>query len=764
MSNFSNHSCQADLFVPCIKIKRLTTASFKGLIQSFGAVKAPTNVYSIDAERGGRLELEAVNTMNMLRLLQIVLICVSKQVVEEAMPHASEEVWSYLDPQDRRRGPFSALKLHKWLKNGHLHRDFLCQHGPSRVWIPIWLLCTHYDSAAVASGALGGTTQNLLGEAVPMKRAVTLEHQKDPDSDVEMEDVAVQVLELRNDQVFSQALCTAADMDVDEESIPKPSVSLPDPAVHVAYYPESRVVPLPGGVIRHQSRWTATSAAGYASSSRTSAAGYASSSRTSAAGYASSSRTSAAGHASSSRTSAAGHASSSRTTIPSTGSAADDAGTVATPGRRQVVTAASPSSSVVEVITKGEAGIDLVAALSMLASVDTGDKGCQSRSLLSASEVIMPQLPSLGDGSRGEAAAAAGSWRLYLVLDTNLLLMSRSTLRLVEQIRLNYGPQSTASRAAAGDAEYQSDGSSSVGVVVGSLQAERAPFGHHHHHQQQRLLEVVVLVPWVVLQELDGLKGRGDGTGEVASMARAAIKVLRAGLDDNGRFFQGQSLQEYRDASQLYSDPLGGIISADDRILYCCLHFQDMLGCRVVNHKQNHSLGQQKHQKHLEGRKCRLVLLTNDNNLRNKADFSSVRCFDGSSIPLSSDPSLLLPYLLQLLGLSKQQLQQLQSMKAHHSGTAITAVQHAVQRHSPAAGVTPATSSSTGSCVGIEASLGSTVQQLVQQQYAGCHVVVRISHDGMDVDETVLDDSRAAAGEAPLQTQPSSSHHQYSTT
>jgi hypothetical protein len=65
---------------------------------------------------------------------------------------------------------------------------------------------------------------------------------------------------------------------------------------------------------------------------------------------------------------------------------------------------------------------------------------------------------------------------------------------------------------------------------------------------------------------------------------------------------------------------MGGITSADDRILYCCLHFQNILGSGDVMN-QGRSLPTASSQKQLAqsvGRKCCLVLLTNDINLRNK--------------------------------------------------------------------------------------------------------------------------------------------------
>ena len=66
---------------------------------------------------------------------------------------------------------------------------------------------------------------------------------------------------------------------------------------------------------------------------------------------------------------------------------------------------------------------------------------------------------------------------------------------------------------------------------------------------------------------------------------------------------RGQTLIEYREASKRYSDE-GGITSADDRILHCCLDFAERLGSAS--------------KPAAEGRLQRLILLSNDIMLRNK--------------------------------------------------------------------------------------------------------------------------------------------------
>ena len=66
---------------------------------------------------------------------------------------------------------------------------------------------------------------------------------------------------------------------------------------------------------------------------------------------------------------------------------------------------------------------------------------------------------------------------------------------------------------------------------------------------------------------------------------------------------RGQTLIEYREASKRYGAE-GGITSADDRILHCCMDFHERLGCAA--------------KPSAEGRLQRLILLSNDIMLRNK--------------------------------------------------------------------------------------------------------------------------------------------------
>eukprot|EP00064_Thunnus_orientalis_P016945 superscaffoldBa00003477_g17018 len=106
----------------------------------------------------------------------------------------------------------------------------------------------------------------------------------------------------------------------------------------------------------------------------------------------------------------------------------------------------------------------------------------------------------------------------------------------------------------------------------------------------------VVLIPWVVLQELDSLKkGRGL-TGSVAHLACPAISYIYDSLKSRDPYLWGQSMQQAAQSSNGLSTE-----NNDDRVLQCCLQYQTLYP------------------------ECALILCTNDKNLCSKALLSGVK-------------------------------------------------------------------------------------------------------------------------------------------
>ncbi|KAG2428632.1 hypothetical protein HXX76_011339 [Chlamydomonas incerta] len=201
------------------------------------------------------------------------------------------------------------------------------------------------------------------------------------------------------------------------------------------------------------------------------------------------------------------------------------------------------------------------------------------------------------DLAASAGAAAGPAPRLYLVLDTNVLLR-RDGMALLHTLRQRFAGPSAASAEAAGAGKG----------------AEAAAGG----------LSCVAVVPWTVLAELDGLKSapiraqlggaaaaaaRDEDDEEerpVAVAARSALSLLRSALEAGDRFFRGQSLAQFRAAAchPAAAIPLGAArITPDDRILQCALHLQDQLVTKSE----------------ASGRAHRVALLSNDNALCIKA-------------------------------------------------------------------------------------------------------------------------------------------------
>ncbi|XP_067368220.1 transcriptional protein SWT1 isoform X2 [Channa argus] len=113
----------------------------------------------------------------------------------------------------------------------------------------------------------------------------------------------------------------------------------------------------------------------------------------------------------------------------------------------------------------------------------------------------------------------------------------------------------------------------------------------------------VVLIPWVVLQELDFLKkGRGL-SGSVAHLATPAISYIHNSLKSREPYLWGQSMQQAAESS----DGLNAE-NNDDRVLQCCLQYQSLYPG------------------------CALILCTNDKNLCSKALFSGVRALSKNDL------------------------------------------------------------------------------------------------------------------------------------
>ncbi|XP_065124297.1 transcriptional protein SWT1 isoform X2 [Paramisgurnus dabryanus] len=111
-----------------------------------------------------------------------------------------------------------------------------------------------------------------------------------------------------------------------------------------------------------------------------------------------------------------------------------------------------------------------------------------------------------------------------------------------------------------------------------------------------------LLIPWVVLQELDYLKS-GKLSSKVEDKARPAVHYIYSCLKNQEPRLLGQSMQQ---ASQAVCGL--GVVNNDDRVLQCCLQYQDL---------------------YPDGA---LVLCTDDKNLCSKALLSGVKALSKADL------------------------------------------------------------------------------------------------------------------------------------
>lgn len=106
---------------------------------------------------------------------------------------------------------------------------------------------------------------------------------------------------------------------------------------------------------------------------------------------------------------------------------------------------------------------------------------------------------------------------------------------------------------------------------------------------------LVLIIPWVVVQELDRMKA-GKLLKHAQHKAIPAVHFINDSLRNQDRKLWGQSIQ-------LASQKLYGLSDEnnDDRVLKCCLQYQELFPCSLV------------------------ILCTDDRNLRNKGLISGVK-------------------------------------------------------------------------------------------------------------------------------------------
>ncbi|KAM7409731.1 hypothetical protein PAMA_001293 [Pampus argenteus] len=128
----------------------------------------------------------------------------------------------------------------------------------------------------------------------------------------------------------------------------------------------------------------------------------------------------------------------------------------------------------------------------------------------------------------------------------------------------------------------------------------------------------VVLIPWVVLQELDSLKQSRGLPGSVAHLACPAISYIYNSLKSRERYLWGQSMQQAAESNNDLNAE-----NNDDRVLQCCLQYQSLYP------------------------ECALILCTNDKNLCSKALLSGVKAHSKSDLEAEVGTSRYGPHLQQ---------------------------------------------------------------------------------------------------------------------
>ncbi|GAA5795930.1 hypothetical protein HPULCUR_001295 [Helicostylum pulchrum] len=118
---------------------------------------------------------------------------------------------------------------------------------------------------------------------------------------------------------------------------------------------------------------------------------------------------------------------------------------------------------------------------------------------------------------------------------------------------------------------------------------------------------LLIILPWVVIRELDGLKSMGARSDKDAQdipfHAREAMRFIELRLRKKSNSLRGQKMNEIFSKTMSQKN-----VKGDDRILDCCMYFQHMTGQKVT-------------------------LLSNDRNLCIKAMVHDIESISTESVP-----------------------------------------------------------------------------------------------------------------------------------
>ncbi|KAG0290590.1 RNA endoribonuclease [Linnemannia gamsii] len=202
------------------------------------------------------------------------------------------------------------------------------------------------------------------------------------------------------------------------------------------------------------------------------------------------------------------------------------------------------------------------------------------RQLINPGHMSSSSVGAWADGAATQHRSDDNDPNAAVILDTNILI---SHLNFFQSLVNSYGPLT--------DKTNSSRSGGRRGSMIGLEKSD----------------DVVFVVPWIVMQELDGLKGGGRAGSEidVSGKARLAIEFLRAELSKQSSTsrLRGQKMSELVAKAE----------ANDDKILDCCQYF------RIL---------------YPDPTKTRIILFTNDKNLSVKAMVHDVEVISRFTIQL----------------------------------------------------------------------------------------------------------------------------------
>ena len=157
-------------------------------------------------------------------------------------------------------------------------------------------------------------------------------------------------------------------------------------------------------------------------------------------------------------------------------------------------------------------------------------------------------------------------------------ITEKEIIDTLHEIRRDFSTKTTFHPIASSTEKFKSISSAALHVVIDTnIFLSHLPIVQMLVEKEEFCSKVQILVPWMVLQELDFMKTNRENKVKLEILARKAGTFIFEQISKKNVFFRTQTLEEFKSCMNLLPDE-----NADDKILQWCLNLKKEIGSDIT--------------------------------------------------------------------------------------------------------------------------------------------------------------------------------------